>query len=380
MTLKVSAVAEQVTVTGAAPVVETSRAEGSTRIDEKAVEKLPSNGRNFLEFTKLTPGVATVQGPDGDELSINGQKGIQNNISVDGADFNNPFFGEQRGGQRPAFTFNLDAVKEVVVVTDGANAEFGRSPSGLVNVVTKSGTNETHGSLHGYYKNQSLPPAPTNKGGSTAEKFDQNQLQAGVTLGGPFVKDRLFYFTSFDYQRGRSTKQIDPNRIEQRVLDAFASFGYPNENASIPRTNDAKVFLAKFDWNANDKNLVTVRYNYAWSDQANGTFDVDSWGVSANADELDKSNTGSLSVISNLTSSVLNEFRGQFSREDRPRPYNHQNITGQARPLPTTPFAFGPPYPSGEPFFIPVTYYDTRGQLNGTISYLTGKHEFKAGV
>src|SRR5258706_16409480 len=168
MTLKVSAVAEQVTVTGAAPVVETTRAEGSTRIDEKAVERLPNNGRNFLEFTKLTPGVATVQGPDGDELSINGQKGIQNNISVDGADFNNPFFGEQRGGQRPAFTFNLDAVKEVVVVTDGANAEFGRSQSAFVNVVTKSGTNETHGSLHGYSKNQSFSSAPTNKDGSTA--------------------------------------------------------------------------------------------------------------------------------------------------------------------------------------------------------------------
>src|SRR5258706_10945181 len=133
MTLKVSAVAEQVTVTGAAPVVETSRAEGSTRIDEKAVEKLPNNGRNFLEFTKLTPGVATVQGPDGDELSINGQKGIYNNVSVDGADFNNPFFGEQRGGQRPPFTFNLDAVKEMVVIADGANAEFGRSMSGFVN-------------------------------------------------------------------------------------------------------------------------------------------------------------------------------------------------------------------------------------------------------
>jgi hypothetical protein len=90
-----------------------------------------------------------VQGPDGDELSINGQKGIQNNVSVDGADFNNPFFGEQRGGQRPPFTFNLDAVKEMVVVADGANAEFGRSQSGFVNVITKSGTNDRpHGTAH----------------------------------------------------------------------------------------------------------------------------------------------------------------------------------------------------------------------------------------
>src|SRR6185436_13665587 len=127
--LKQATASEQIVVTAAAPLIETARTEGATRIDEKAVEGLPNNGRNFLDYTKLTPGVTIVQGPDGDELSINGQKGISNNVSVDGADFNNPFFGEQRGGQRPAFTFNLDAVKEMVVIADGANAEFGRSSS-----------------------------------------------------------------------------------------------------------------------------------------------------------------------------------------------------------------------------------------------------------
>ena len=129
--MQISAVQEQITVSGEAPTVETTRTEGSTRIDVKSIQGLPNNGRNFLDYTKLTPGVTTVQGPDGDELSINGQKGISNNVSVDGADFNNPFFGEQRGGQRPPFTFNLDAVQEVVVVADGAPAEFGRSQSGL---------------------------------------------------------------------------------------------------------------------------------------------------------------------------------------------------------------------------------------------------------
>ena len=126
-------------------MIETSRTEGAVRIDTQAVERLPNNGRNFLDYIKLTPGVTIVQGPDGDELSINGQKGIANNISVDGADFNNPFFGEQRGGQRPPFTFNLEAVQEVVVVADGAPAEFGRSSGGFVNVITKSGTNADQG-------------------------------------------------------------------------------------------------------------------------------------------------------------------------------------------------------------------------------------------
>src|SRR5207342_3529045 len=134
----------------------------------EAVEGLPNNGRNIFNYTTLTPNVAIVQGPDGDEISIGGQKGIINNVSVDGADYNNPFFGEQRGGQRPAFTFNLDAVKEIVVVADGAPAEFGRANAGFVNVVTKSGTNDFHGSVAGYYKNDSLASAQVKPDGSSA--------------------------------------------------------------------------------------------------------------------------------------------------------------------------------------------------------------------
>ena len=378
--LKVSSVQEEVVVTGAAPLVETTRAEGSDRIDDAAIRGLPNNGRNFLDFTKLTPGVSIVQGPDGDELTINGQKGIANNISVDGADFNNPFFGEQRGGQRPPFTFNLDAVKEVVVVAEGAQAEFGRSTGGFVNVVTKSGTNDIHGTVHGYFKNQSLSSAPKRGDGTTAPKTDFNQDQAGFTLGGPLVKDKAFFFTALDYQRGRSTKQTDPSRIEQRVVDLFASLGSPNENGPIERTNDARVFLGKVDWQLSRSSLLTVRYNYTWSEQKNGTFDVDSWGRSANATEKDYSHAVSGSVISSLTATTLNELRFQFAREYRPRPYGGPNVTGQSRPLPDTAFDFGRGYRFGEPFFIPVDYYDQRIQFNDNVSVIRGRHAFKAGV
>jgi hypothetical protein len=378
--LEISAVQQEVKVTAEAPIVEKTRTEGATRIDEKAVQNLPNNGHNFLDFTKLTPGVTIVQGPDGDELSINGQKGIQNNISVDGADFNNPFFGEQRGGQRPAFTFNLDAVQEVVVVADGANAEFGRSTSGFVNVVTKSGTNDFHGSSHLYYKNQSLAARPQKADGSKDPSFDFDQGQLGATLGGPIQRDSLFFFLAFDGQRASSTKQTDPNRIEQRVVDAFAKFGSPNENGSIDRTNDARVFLAKIDWQVNSQNLATGRYNYTWSDQNNGTFDVDSWGRSANADEKDYSNAGTASFLSTFTGTLSNEFRAQWSREERPRPYNGPLIAGQNRPLPDTAFDFARAYRFGEPFFIPVDYHDTRVQFNDNISLIRGQHTFKAGV
>jgi outer membrane receptor for ferrienterochelin and colicin len=379
-TMKVSAVEDQILVTADAPVVETTRTEGTTRIDVASIENLPNNGRNFLDYTKLTPGVTIVQGPDGDELSINGQKGISNNVSVDGADFNNPFFGEQRGGQRPAFTFNLDAVQEVVVVADGANAEFGRSASGFVNVVTKSGTNERHGTAHLFYKDDAFSSRAENPDGSQAKKFNSKQTQGGFTLGGPVRKDNLFYFLALDTQKGTSTKQTDPNRIDPRVVALLASLGSPNENGPIDRTNDAIVALAKLDWQATEANLATVRLNYTKSEQKNGTFDVDSWGKSANANEKDDSKALTGSLISTVSSSLLNEARFQYARENRPRPYEGPNVNGQNRPLPDTAFDFGKNYRFGEPFFIPVKYYDERYQINDNLSLLKKDHSIKLGV
>lgn len=378
--LKISAVGEEIVVTGEAPTIETSRTEGSVRINEAAVENLPNNGRNFLDFTKLTPGVTIVQGPDGDELSINGQKGINNNISVDGADFNNPFFGEQRGGQRPPFTFNLDAVKEVVVVADGAPAEFGRSSGGFVNVITKSGSNKTAGTAHLFFTNDSLSSAPENPDGSTADKGESEKTQGGFTLGGPILADRLFYFVAGDVQRGDETKQTDPSRIEPRVVDYFASVGSPNENGPIKRTDDAEVALVKFDWTASENHLLTLRYAYTNSEQVNGTFDVDSWGRSANATEQDYSHAGTGTLISTLSPNLLNEFRFQYAKEWRPRPYPGPNISGQSRPLPDTAFDFGSAYRFGMPFFIPVKYDDDRVQLTENLSFLRENHSFKAGV
>lgn len=380
ITLKQATASEQIVVTAAAPLIETARTEGATRIDQKAVEGLPNNGRNFLDYTKLTPGVTIVQGPDGDELSINGQKGISNNVSVDGADFNNPFFGEQRGGQRPPFTFNLDAVKEMVVVADGANAEFGRSMSGFVNVITKSGTNDTAGTAHVTFKNDSLSSQPKNPDGTTSPKFSSSQTQTGFTLGGPIVRDRLFYFGALDIQKASSTKQTDPLRIQQSVVDAFAGLGSPNENGPIRRTNDARVLLLKADYSVSAKNLANLRYNYTWSEQDNGTFDVDSWGRSANAIEKDSSHALVGGLTSTVTQSLLNELRFQAARENRPRPYDGPLIAGQNRPLPDTAFDFGSSYRFGEPFFIPVKYYDTRVQFNDNVSLLRGAHAYKAGV
>src|SRR4030088_1366429 len=123
ITQKVSAVSEQVVVTDV-PIVEVTKTESSSTLNELAVAEVPVLGRKFEDLLTLTPGVSISQGPDGDEININGQRGIFNNISLDGGDYNNGFFGEQMGGQRAAIDITLEAVKEFQIVASGANPEF----------------------------------------------------------------------------------------------------------------------------------------------------------------------------------------------------------------------------------------------------------------
>jgi len=378
---------QAVVVEATQPVVDATKIESSTRLPDEAISRLPNNGRNYLNLTLLTPNVAIVQGPDGDELSIGGQKGIHNNVSVDGADFNNPFFGEQRGGQRPPFTFNLDAVQEIVVTSSGANAEFGRSSGGFVNVVTKSGTNQVRGSLHYYGKDGALSGQP-HHAGVTLPPPDFTQHQFGFTLGGPIKRDRAFFFVAYDQQIYDETKQTNPNRIDP-LLRAWMDTAYGgamrNDYGSIARTNNARVLLAKFDFNLSDRHHASLKYNYTWSEQANGTFDVDSWARSANGLEQDHSNAVNGSLVSYLTPNMANEFRFQYSREDRPRPYDGprsaalgaNRVDAGNRPFPD--IAVAPNFRFGMPFFLPVDYYDTRVQLLDNISFAKGDHFFKLG-
>ena len=140
--MKVSGVAETVTVSTSPRVVETARTAAANTLNELTVETTPILGRKFEDLLTLTPGVSVVQGPDGDEITFAGQRGVFNNISLDGGDYNNGFFGEQAGGQRAPIDITLEAVKEFQVIATGAPAEFGRTAGGVVNVITKSGTND----------------------------------------------------------------------------------------------------------------------------------------------------------------------------------------------------------------------------------------------
>jgi hypothetical protein len=388
LSLQLGAVQLQAVVVEATqPVVEASKTENSTRLPTNAITGLPNNGRNYLNLTLLTPQVAIVQGPDGDELTIAGQKGIHNNISVDGADFNNPFFGEQRGGQRPPFTFNLDAVQEIVVLPGGGNPEFGRSSGGFVNVITKSGTNQLKGSVHYFGKSDAISGTPVHAGLTYQPDFQQHQF--GFTLGGPLKKDKAFFFVAYDQQIYDETKQKDISRIDPVLrswMDTAYSGALRGDYGPIARTNDARALLAKFDFHLSDRHNASLKYNYTWSEQQNGTFDVDSWARSANGLERDHSNAVNGSLSSFLTPALSNEFRFQYSREDRPRPYDGprsaalgpNRVDAGARPFPD--IAAGPDFRFGMPFFLPISYYDTRVQLLDNVSLSKGDHLFKAGV
>ena len=153
--LKISTVQERVTIT-TTPTVDTVKTEASTTLNETAVMNTPILGRKFEDLLTLTPNVSITQGPDGDEINFAGQRGIFNNVSLDGGDYNNGFFGEQLGGQRAAIDITLEAVKEFQVVATGASAEFGRTAGGVINVITKSGTNDVHGSVFYFQRLEAL--------------------------------------------------------------------------------------------------------------------------------------------------------------------------------------------------------------------------------
>ena len=372
--MKVGTAAITVDVTAEGSGVEISRTELNTLIDNTSVENLPINRRDFSKFVQLTPGVSIVQGPDGDEITINGQKGIQNNFSIDGADANNPFFGEQRGGQRPAFTISLESIQEFQVVPVGASAEFGRSSGGFINAVTKSGTNTFTGSAFVYFRNQNLSSQNPDAVAANLPTEDFRNFQFGANVGGPIKKDKAFFFLAYERNDGKSSK---PNFIDPVLVNIFATrFNSPGEQGVINRTNVADVLLAKVDFQLNAMNRLTLRHNYSRAEQVNGTFDVPTWGTSANGRETDNSNSFIGQLASNLSGNLLNEFRFQYAREARPRFYDGPDLPDTTIGT----FDGSISYRFGRPFFLPVPEVDKRLQFTDNFTVITGKHTLKFGI
>src|SRR5690349_12943232 len=282
VTMKVSSVAQQIVVTDV-PVVEVTKTESASTLDELTVSSTPVLGRKFEDLLTLTPGVSITQGPDGDEINFNGQRGIFNNISLDGGDYNNGFFGEQEGGQRAAIDITLDAVKEFQVVASGANAEFGRTAGGVVNVITKSGTNDIHGSLFHFQRMEALTADTSD--GKPLQDFHREQF--GGSIGGPIVKDRMFYFFALEHitenlTRGNLSDPIgtpcpvsaptifgnealinsSPDCQRLALINFFKTTRNQDEGLPVKHPVRNTAVLAKYDWNISSANKLGLSYSF----------------------------------------------------------------------------------------------------------------------
>ncbi len=395
--MKVSGVAETVTVSTQASPVEPTRTAAASTLDQRTIEATPILGRKFEDLLTLTPGVSVVQGPDGDEITFSGQRGVFNNISLDGGDYNNGFFGEQMGGQRAAIDITLEAVKEFQVVATGANAEFGRTAGGVVNVITKSGTNDLHGSLFHYQRLEDLTSKTSD--GKTLTDFHREQF--GGTAGGPIVRDKAFYFLAFE---GIREHFIRPNLSEaigspcpvgsptlaanealiagsadcQRLalLNFFKTTRGSDEGQPVEHAINNNAVLAKVDWNLGTNHNIAASYNFDFSKNRNQTFDVPTYGTSANGTEgPSKINILNLNLFSTLTSNKLNEFHITYSREDRPRSATPSNVPAD------TGIGFAPSFRFGNPFFVAPNIDELveRFQIKNNFSLVLGRHTLKTG-
>lgn len=210
--LGVGSTTTEVVVSGEAPVIETERTSASATITQTPIANLPINGRNFLNFTLLTPGVVeanpnirTLQQIPNSGLSFGGQNARSNNVSIDGANF----VDDASNGIRP--TVSQEAVQEFQINRSGYNAEFGGGSSGSVNIITRSGTNELHGNLFEFFRHENLdarnPLDFSEQVAGRRAPFKRNQ--PGFTVGGPIKKDRTFFFASYEALIQRETNFVN---------------------------------------------------------------------------------------------------------------------------------------------------------------------------
>jgi hypothetical protein len=361
--------------------------------NEAAIQNLPINGRRFQDFVTLTPS-AQVD-PSRGQISLSGQRGINTNVSVDGVDYNQPFFGGIRGGERSnsAFTLPQEAIREFQVVAAGYSAEFGRSSGGIVNVVTRSGSNDVRGSLFYLLRPQRLARANDFAKELGVQRLNAlgidatlapTQQQFGGSIGGPVVKNRLFYFATAEVQRFKAPRQvlfqnlvgIAPSNLTNAAAQTASYNFYRSLEVPYEATNDAIALLGKMDWNINDANRFSIRYNHsrnkALNAVATGETALDPTttnSLSTNGTEENRNNIVVAQFVSNLSSNWINEFRGQFAREERPRTANEvvSNVTT----------AIGI---YGTRNFLPTSQFDRRMQVGNNLTYLSGAHTVKMGA
>ncbi len=348
-----------VEVVATTSTVDSAQVSNVSTVGEDMVQAVPLNGRNFTDLVLLTPGAAP--NAQGFRTSVEGARGVGNSLQIDGASFNSKFVTEQRGGTRIPFTFGLDTIKELQVVTNGYDAQYGNYTGALINAITKGGTNEVTMSGMVLTRPESMvadvkavPYDPSGKYNTPlVQHRNFSQLQGAFNIGGPIIKDKLFYYVgveTFHYKQDSTPSMVylpnnsDPNYKktgnEQSYYDTFiAGLGSrlivnPNgatlaQESSQPWTNDIKhsTVFARVDWTINPDQLFYVRLNsqnLVGANNINSQSRVSTRGASNNSEVDSRSFSLVAQLNSTLTTNLLNEARFQYSSEKRP---THPNST-----------------------------------------------------
>ncbi|HMD06979.1 MAG TPA: TonB-dependent receptor [Candidatus Acidoferrum sp.] len=379
---------EKVVVTTETPPVEPTRTEISQVIDTKQIQDLPISGRLFTDFALLTPGVATgrtslqstITEFEVTRISFGGMRDLSNAVTVDGADTINTATGSQRS------TPSQEAVSEFRVVNNGFGAEYGRALGGIVNIVTKSGTNNFHGSAYDYLQNNAtdarslLQPAPQ------GDTLQQNQF--GGTLGGPIKKDETFFFANYEGQR-RSQSPTYPTTLVGPVSlsngtqstelalinQAKEALGLLPENLNILTTKNTDNGLIKIDQQFGKNNRLSVRYNIFDGRETNllvgDTLDGGGIGAPSSGHDAYIRDQALVGVLNTqISPDLVNTALMQWSR----RHYNFPGVTGQPNLDIPNDLLFG------HNFGVLDAIYESRVQATDSVSWVKGSHFAKFGV
>lgn len=396
--LTVGETTAEVEVTAEAPVINTNDASNTTNINQVSINELPINGRRASNFVLLTPGVA----PDGNFglISFRGISGLLNNSTIDGGDNNQAFFSEERGRTRINYSISQDAVREFSVNTSNYSAEFGRAAGGVVNTVTKSGTNEFHGSLFYYLRDNewgARNPLSFPSANNPTGKPEDVRHQFGGSVGGPIVKDRLFFFFSYDQQKRNFPAVAAPGLttffdsvtsvpgLTAQQVEAGKTY-LRNLTGVVARKGDQNLYLPKIDWVINDKHTFSAVYNRMRWDSPAGvqTAAVVNRGITSFGSDLVSIDTLNLRLNSAFTPTILNEARFQYSRDleqqiaDTPTSGELTNSDGFS---PSAAIGGSSGITIGKPNFLNRNAYpdEKRWQYADTVTMTRGRHTIKFG-
>jgi hypothetical protein len=307
--LKIATVAETVTVRAGAPLLDKDETATSSTVGARAVADLPIRGRDFTEFAQLTP--AIIQESDRNGLVIAGQRSINSNVAIDGTDFNDALQGNQRGGNEAVFFFPQSAVREFQVVRGGATAEVGRTNSGFINVVTKSGSNSTKGEAFYYDREKSLTSPD-----AFGRTLNNQQSQFGGALGGPLRHDRAFLFGAVEQSLLKVPYAVQFDAQASGVTVPADLLALQGEQRA---TNNPTAVFGRADVVVGGGGLLNVQSTYTRLRGENFNFDTLQLNQAVTTNFMRES--GSVGVKAGLTtvfgSGILNEVRGQVATDDR---------------------------------------------------------------